>query len=118
MSGLNSITQPEPQGPTDEDLLALAQELDDLPVQAPFAFARAVLERWSRPAIEPVPVSERPWEREGWCDAKGRCWLYGKVEGDWRLINPLNCGVPRLEYCFSNSLPHWALPLPQQEEVK
>jgi hypothetical protein len=24
-----------------------------------------------RPA--PVPVSERPWERDGWCDAEGRC---------------------------------------------
>lgn len=30
------------------------------------------LARWGRPAVEPVPVSERPWEREGWCDAKGQ----------------------------------------------
>ena len=22
----------------------------------------------------PVPVSEKPWERPGWCDKRGRCW--------------------------------------------
>ena len=38
--------------PTDEELESLAKELDDLPVQAPFAFARAVLARWGRPAPE------------------------------------------------------------------
>jgi hypothetical protein len=69
--------------------------------------------RWSRPAIEPVPVSERPWEREGWCDAEERCWLCGNVEGDWRLMDPSNTGVPQLKYCFSHSLPHHALPVPE-----
>jgi hypothetical protein len=44
------LAQPEPEEPSDEDLLALAQEMDDLPVQAPFAFARAVLARWGTPA--------------------------------------------------------------------
>jgi hypothetical protein len=54
--------QPEPQGPTDEELLDLfgvvtpvryvkvyKRELD---------FARAVLARWGRPAIKPVPGVE------------------------------------------------------------
>jgi hypothetical protein len=45
-------------GPSDEELEALAQELDDVPVQAVFAFARAVLARWGRPAIQPVPVAD------------------------------------------------------------
>ena len=26
------------------------------------------------PVAQPVAVSERPWEREGWCDDEGRCW--------------------------------------------
>jgi hypothetical protein len=28
-----------------------------------------ILTRFARPTIKPVPVSEPPWEREGWCDA-------------------------------------------------
>jgi hypothetical protein len=66
---------------------------------------------------QPVAVSERPWEREGWCDEQGRCWLRGKVEGDWRLLHPTNSGVPQLKYCFSHSLPHNALPLPTPPEA-
>jgi hypothetical protein len=65
----------------------------------------------------PVPVSERPWERDGWCDEQGRCWLRGKVEGDWRLLHPTNSGVPQLKYCFSHSLPFYALPIPRSENV-
>jgi hypothetical protein len=59
----------------------------------------------------PVPVSERLPEPED-CDAEGRCWLCGKVEGDWRLLNPKNSGVPQLKYCFSHWLPVHALPIP------
>lgn len=65
--------------------------------------------------IEPVPASERPWEREGWCDAEGFCWdgsgwTYddaNEVEGyaTWTLV-PAN----RTKGDFS--LPHHALPLP------
>jgi len=57
-----ALAQPEPQGPTDEELLDLfgvvtpvryvkvyKRELD---------FARAVLARWGRPAIKPVPGVE------------------------------------------------------------
>ena len=62
----------------------------------------------------PVPVSER-LPVPGDCDAEGRCWLRGKVEGDWRLLDPNNSGVPQLKYCFSHWLPAHALPLPGQE---
>ena len=68
-----------------------------------------------RPAPEPVSVDQRPWERKGWCDADGRCWLFGKVEGDWRLMSATNSGLPSLKYCFSHALPHWALPVPQEQ---
>ena len=69
-----------------------------------------------RQALVPVSVSERPWEREGWCDAEGKCWIRGKVEGDWRLINPTNSGVPNLKYCFTHCLPAHALPLPEVDK--
>ena len=53
--------------------------------------------------------SERPWEREGWCDADGRCWM-GDGGGNgfvpsWRLCRPSDS-------CLPWSLPHDALPVP------
>ena len=73
------------EGLTDDDLpprvghiLKLAEiirEVDGSHDKGAAALAEAILShpgsRWG-PAIEPVPVSERPWEREGWCDAKGQ----------------------------------------------
>jgi len=96
------LAQPAPEEPTDEELYDLAAEYDGEPIQS----MRAALTSWGRPTITPIPVSERPWEREGFCDAEGRCWMHGKAEDDWRLISP------KLSYCFSHCLPHWALPLP------
>lgn len=77
---------------------------------------------WFVPTVEqvqqlaPVPVSERLPEPED-CDAEGRCWLFSKVEKEWRLIDAGNPGVPHLKYCFGYWLPANALPLPS-EEVK
>lgn len=132
-----ALAQPEPQMPTDEELLRTYGKakrdyryegpLDDWPKQAERAATvhglRAVLALIRRPAIQPIPVSERPLEREGWCDAQGRCWV-GEPESDyslgesgdfdmlppeWKLVDPT---------LFASSarpiflLPHWALPLP------
>jgi len=69
---------------------------------------RAVLV--ARPTIQPVPVSERPWEREGWLDAEGRCWMGHPGDAEfipsWRLCRPED--APSM----TRSPPHWALPLP------
>jgi hypothetical protein len=64
---------------------------------------------------QPVWVSECPWERDGWCDKRGRCWLQGKCEGDWRLLDPRKTGIPQLTYVFSYSLPHYAIPIGWQQ---
>ena len=57
-----TTAQPAPQGPTDEELHQLWLDLyafHDGPTSGDVAeIARAVLTRWGRPAIEPVPVSE------------------------------------------------------------
>ncbi len=54
---LRQQTQPEPQGPTDEELLDFGSDImgDCLPCDHDLliAFASAVLARWGRPAIEP-----------------------------------------------------------------
>ena len=105
--------QPEPQGPTDEELRAFYDSEDNDEYEWPWwhRIFRVLLTRYARPAIEPVPVAERlPGEED--CDAEGRCWMCGKVKGDWRLISTDNPGVPQLKYAFSHWLPHWALPVP------
>lgn len=90
------------EGPTDEDLedLADVMNVSGNPVPA----MRRALELWGRPTPQLVAVAERPWEREG------RCWLRGKVEGDWRLLHPEKSGLPQLKYCFTHSLPAHSLP--------
>ena len=58
-----------------------------------------------------VPVSERPWEREGWCDSEGRCWIHcpGQSWDTWVLM------VPQNAIDGAHCLPATALPLPSVE---
>ena len=55
----------------------------------------------------PVPTSERPWERDGWCDAEGRCYGW---DGDywWMVGNP---GAAR--ETIAHWLPAHSLPTPE-----
>jgi hypothetical protein len=55
-----ALSQPEPQGPTDEELWELYDEMGGVPEDSAWClnYARAVLARWGRPAIEPVPQQE------------------------------------------------------------
>jgi hypothetical protein len=72
------------------------------------------------PAFMPVPVSERPWERDGWCDEQGQCWWFNPGQpamsnphiatSSWRLCRMLK-GKPM----GTNWLPANALPLPSGE---
>lgn len=128
------LAQPEPQGPMDEELLDLAEDCDlkwfdgkrscsngsvveegrwEAWDHELLAFARAVLTHWGRPAIEPVPVSERLPGPED-CDAEGRCWWWNPT------MNP-NCpnwwSFESTEYIETEPywLPHWALPVPGVE---
>ena len=73
---------------------------------------RKALEQGRRPTPQPVAVSERLPGPED-CDEQGRCWMFGYVEGDWRLISATNSGIPKLKYCFSHWLPANALPTPE-----
>jgi len=121
------LSQPEPEGPTDEEILNLSQEhqvpyaMCDggviYPLQAGadmkddvLSFARALIAadraRWGRPAIKPVPVSER-LPGKGDCDSEGRCWLTSvDVEPGWVTDNPEQCTN------WTHWLPHYALPVP------
>jgi hypothetical protein len=104
-----ALAQPEPQGPTDEELQELANGFFTSTEFHFVDFARAVLARWGRPAIEPVPVVERLPRPED-CDAEGRCWLTSvDVEPGWVADNPEQCTN------WTHWLPHRALPVPQAQ---
>ena len=57
----------------------------------------------------PVPVGERPWERQGWCDKDGRCWFGWADEPDasWSFCKPSERDTATV------SLPANALPTPE-----
>ena len=115
--------QPEPQGPTDEELDEFAiywwgpeteesSVSDVIEIGSMAAYGRAVLARWGRPAIEPVPVSERLPGPED-CDEEGLCWWW---DPDCRQTEAWCRGLS--EYAsgsYSHWLPHWALPVPGVE---
>ena len=113
------LVQSEPEGPTDQELLRILRvatpcyEVEQYRTE--LNAIRQALIRWGRPTIEPVPVAERPWEREGWCDDRGYCWMRRKYEPKgvtWRLIPPPDRYAAAY---FLESLPHHALPVPGAE---
>jgi len=120
---LRQNTQPELQGPTEEDLCkTLHQAICDFPPTHPSACdldahqyeialeirkARAVLQRWGRPAIEPVLVAERLPGPED-CDGEGCCWVASEHRPAWHRVS-------RHFNAWHYWLPHHALPGPQQE---
>jgi hypothetical protein len=63
------------------------------------------------PAVVPVAVAERPWEKGGWTDLDGECW-WCPPDGPayWSMANPAMVYGGWL-------LPAHAIPLPQGGEV-
>ena len=130
-----ALAKPVPQGPTDEELLELMPETmrDEFGYAAKVCsdatggqvkpgifrvclnhtaleYARAVLARWGRPAIKPVPVSER-LPGEGDCDPSFQCWWFTPSEEKW-ILWPIKWAGPECSYW----LPHHALPVPVSEQ--
>jgi len=70
----------------------------------------ALLEQLSAAALHPVPVSERPWEREGWCDSEGRCWWWnppiGALGTGWWGLQPWEWMVDATVCLPAHALPH------------
>lgn len=93
--------------PTAKELRTLWQACNN-----PGVFARAILERWGSPKAKPVPVSEKPWERPGWCDKQGRCWWSAGAEIKFNAELPTSWWLVRTpESCISGRmLPFNAIP--------
>ena len=142
--GRTAVAQPEPEELPDDKFLALAKSHDviytkrDGTMASPFqedtdigsevlSFARSAIAddraRSGRSAVAPVAASERPWDREGWCDAEGRCWV-GEPERDYPLGETGDFDIWPAEWKLTDPrsffgaarpvalLPHWAISLP------
>jgi hypothetical protein len=108
----DALAQPEPEGPTDEEAVALYSEVmafHDCQTLGDMAgnFARAVLTRWGRSIPQPFLVSERMPEH-GDLDAEGTCWMWHPIYYHYCRCRP----DPSVHTCW---LPHWALPLPTDQ---
>jgi hypothetical protein len=58
----------------------------------------------------PIPVAERPWEREGFCDDEHCCWAIGQHDNWMRVYVPgRNWSNP----AYTHVLPAAAIPLPE-----
>ena len=125
------LAQPEPEGPTDEPLGDLIDEwVQEAFRKKPYgckhpthtyvackAFEhgrnhspRALLSS-PRPAVKPVPVSER-MPGEGDCDPSFQCWWFTPSEEKW-ILWPIKWAGPEC----SHWLPHYALPVPTTTET-
>ena len=67
------------------------------------------------PEVVPVPVAERPWEREGFCGKWGYCWRFDPCENGWWSYGP-PVGVMNDPGDWTHMASHDAIPLPQGEE--
>jgi len=109
-----ALAQPEPVGLTNTQIDKLAAEYLDGDRASVRDFARAVLARWGRPAIEPIPVSERlPTEAD--CDADGRCWIGSSPEDEADNFNS-SWELSSFTHGDTCWLPFHALPIPHREE--
>ena len=97
------LAQPEPEGPTVMEIIALADEIEAEEL-GQVDLVRRALARWGRPAVEPVPVSERLPGPED-CMDEGWAWFY-TPRGDWiKAVLPVSPA-------YTHWLPHYALPIP------
>jgi hypothetical protein len=94
---------PEPQGPTEMEIIAFWSE--HCAGDGDAGILR--LARWGRPAIEPVPVSWRLPGPED-CDAEGLCWWWSRDITAWCLCFAADGDSSE----WTHWLPHWALPVP------
>jgi hypothetical protein len=128
-----TLAQPEPEGVTDEELgaffiekglvygtegtYALASVTRNVHGQALARAFREALARWGRPTIKPVPVAERPWEREGWCNSDNEAFFFDSDTEKWSLCecDKYSPVMTNASDRYTHSLPHNALPVPGAE---
>jgi hypothetical protein len=71
----------------------------------------------ARATIEPMPVAERPWEREGWCNSDNEAFFFDSDTKKWSLCecDKYSPVMTNASDRYTHSLPHHALPVPGAE---
>jgi hypothetical protein len=134
-----ALAQPEPEvvGLSDEELLDLAddcglekQEITTWDGESRtvdhgwectdaqlVTFATELFTRYARPTIEPVPVAERPWEREGWCNSDNEAFFFDSDTKKWSLCecDKYSPVMTNASDRYTHSFPHNTLPVPGAE---
>ena len=123
-----ALAQPEPQGPTDEEICSFIArvwphspgEMHDCEWRAGMmmmihaAIEELFLPHWGRLAAEPVPVAERLPGPED-CSSRGYFWAY--AGDDWEETDIDGMNWQHLHHHgYTHWLPHHALPLPTSQE--
>jgi hypothetical protein len=113
------LAQPEPAAPTDEEWDALwDKEAEYFALYGEarrFARAAYSIGRQHGTTLTPIPVSDRPWEHEGFCDAEGFAWFWSPEDQCWFWERHNSNFIMRYGEEFS-CLPANALPLPAAPE--
>jgi hypothetical protein len=121
-----ALAQPEPQGPTDEELKAAYWEAfkDAAPCGAEESWLEGLraVARWGRPAIKPVPVNERLSGLEGptyEALASFTAWFCRNYPGPDTIIHKPEWHAPKVFRAAESAIARWGRPaikpVPQQE---
>jgi hypothetical protein len=113
------LAQPEPVAPNHAEICQWLSGQAHWGADADYSTARVAnlvqyaIAHFCRPAIAPISVSERKPEEKDCTTDRGECWHWWQGAECWELIRP-----PENYYVFdewTHWLPHWALPIPQQD---
>jgi hypothetical protein len=117
-----ALAQPEPQGPTDEELRdlwswAAGQDQGPWPTQQ-HCFARAVLARWGRPDAPPVPepgeLGEGPSDE---AEANFTAWFCRNYPGPDTIIHKPEWHAPKVFRAAAYAIARWGTLANQPEPV-
>lgn len=120
-----ALAEPDPEGPTDEELDELFTEIDQSgEPQSWRTYARAILARWGNhpgspdsSTLQPVPITERLPEPED-CDGEGNVWAWRRFDPEGVMDNGDFWCLASCEWLgdedsgFTHWLPAHALPVP------
>lgn len=97
---------------------------DSDPTYTPLQYAQKVIIADRMVRCKPIPVEEKPWERKGFCDNEGYCWVWRTdgIEEYWEFI----IATPGLivvnnsdsDFKYTHCLPHDAIQNPQPKMVE
>lgn len=97
---------------------------DSDPTYTPIEYARLLIIADRLVRTTPIPVEEKPWERKGFCDNEGYCWVWRTdgFEESWVFLlvdeNKIDFENSTSVFKFTHCLPHDAIKRPRTKLVE